>query len=700
MENYIGKKLEGRYEILELIGFGGMAFVYKAYDILEKRYAAVKILKDEYLQNEDFKRRFRNESKAIALLSHPNIVKVYDVNFSENIQYIVMEYIDGITLKEYIERKKVVGWKEAVHFTVQILRALQHAHDNGIVHRDIKPQNVMLLEDGTIKVMDFGIARFARENGKTMSEKAIGSVHYISPEQAQGASTDERTDVYAVGVMMYEMLTGQVPFDGDTPVSIAIKQMQQEPERPIKINPNIPVGLEEIILRAMQKDPELRYQTASEMLKDIDEFKQNPDVVFEYRYLNQDGTTKYFDKVDPAALERGYDDEDEDEEPKKRSYTINILAGVAAACVILAGIALYFFFKATDQKVAEFPMPNLVGANFEEAQEAYPNLKIVKNKEEASADYDVNVITRQDIAEGTNVKVGAEVLVTVSAGMQTYVVEDFTNELFSTVRAKLESHGLSVNPIEAYNDDGVASGLVVSTSPGEGTTLKKGDQITVVVSLGPRDLPVYVPNVLGNTLIEAKAELAKNGLSVGRTEEVNSDRPKGEVVGQSPDPTEKVPKGTAITLQVSNGIPPASNMEFSIPFPAGLDDANVTFDVFLNGMQLGAYTLNPSYGDPLEFELQVENDLVNGVAPIYEENELVIRVGNLDFAMYSINFFENSFAMTLSPRYSLLSIYGYPNDDYTSDPWGNNDTSDPYWNNWWGGDEMSDPYDGWGYPIG
>ncbi len=227
MDKYIGKKLDGRYEILELVGFGGMAVVFKAYDLLENRHVAVKILKDEYLHNEEFRRRFRNESKAIAMLSHPNIVRVFDVNFSDTVQYIVMEYIDGITLKEYIGQQGAVKWKETIHFTVQILRALQHAHDNGIVHRDIKPQNVMLLQDGTIKVMDFGIARFARENGRTVADKAIGSVHYISPEQARGEQTDERTDIYSVGVIMYELLTGQVPFDGDTPVSIAIKQMQR-----------------------------------------------------------------------------------------------------------------------------------------------------------------------------------------------------------------------------------------------------------------------------------------------------------------------------------------------------------------------------------------------------------------------------------------------------------------------------------------
>ncbi|MBR2088790.1 MAG: serine/threonine protein kinase, partial [Oscillospiraceae bacterium] len=282
MDKYIGKKLEGRYEITELIGVGGMADVYKATDIIDNKEVAVKILKKEFAENEEFLRRFRNESKAIALLSHPNIVKVYDVNFSDRLQYIVMEYIDGITLKEYIDAEQVLTWKDSVHFIIQVLRALQHAHDRGIVHRDIKPQNIMLFTDGTIKVMDFGIAKFAREDNGTQSDQAIGTVHYISPEQARGDDTDEKSDIYSVGVMLYEMLTGQKPFDTDNPISIAVMHMQNTPKRPRVINPDIPVGLEEIILRAMEKDPENRYQTAADMIRDIEAFKANNSLTFGY----------------------------------------------------------------------------------------------------------------------------------------------------------------------------------------------------------------------------------------------------------------------------------------------------------------------------------------------------------------------------------------------------------------------------------
>ena len=304
MDSNIGKKLDGRYELLELIGVGGMADIYKAKDITEDKIVAVKILKTEFNGSEDFLRRFRNESKAIALLSHPNIVKIFDVGFTEKVQFIVMEYIDGITLTEYIERQGVLKWKDAVHFTLQILKALQHAHDRGIVHRDVKSQNVMLLSDGTIKVMDFGIARFNRETDKTISEKAIGSVHYISPEQSRGDITDERSDIYSVGVMLYEMLTGKKPFDGETPVAIALMHMQNEAKKMSEINPSIPEGLEEITVKAMQKEPVKRYQTAGEMIKDIEEFKKNPSIVFEYKYFSTDGTTKYFDKVSTGEMDK------------------------------------------------------------------------------------------------------------------------------------------------------------------------------------------------------------------------------------------------------------------------------------------------------------------------------------------------------------------------------------------------------------
>lgn len=431
MNQYIGKRLDGRYEILELIGIGGMADVYLADDITTGRKVAVKILKEEYLTNEDFKRRFRNESKAIALLSHPNIVKIYDVSFGERVQFIVMEYVPGITLKEYIQQQGKVGWKETVHFTVQILRALQHAHDNGIVHRDVKPQNVMLLQDGTVKVMDFGIARFARENGRTISEKAIGSVHYISPEQARGEVADERSDIYSVGIVMYELLTGQLPFDGESPVAIALKQMQAEAKRPREINPDIPEGLEEIVMRAMQKDPDLRYQSASEMLRDIDEFKRNPSVIFEYKYFTDEASTRYFDAPNPEEEEgdgkkkKGKKEKGKTKDGKKKkrmSTSMQILLAVTGACVLVAIVALIIFFTALNQPPGSFRLYNLVGLNYNEVLDdpAYDQIELEISSTEPSDEYDEGIIIEQDPRANTSVRQGSVVRVVVSSGLRLY----------------------------------------------------------------------------------------------------------------------------------------------------------------------------------------------------------------------------------------------------------------------------------------
>ncbi|MDE6745439.1 MAG: Stk1 family PASTA domain-containing Ser/Thr kinase, partial [Oscillospiraceae bacterium] len=455
MDKNIGRKLDGRYEITELIGVGGMADVYKATDILEDRTVAVKILKNEFADNEEFVRRFRNESKAIAVLSHPNIVKIYDVGFTEKIQFIVMEYIDGITLKEFMEQQGVIKWKDCIHFIIQILRALQHAHDRGIVHRDIKPQNIMLFPDGTIKVMDFGIARFAREEGKTISDKAIGSVHYISPEQASGDVTDEKSDIYSVGVMMYEMLTGEKPFDGDNPVSVALMHMQNE-ARPLRaVNDSVPEGLEEIVLRAMQKEASKRYQSASEMIKDIEEFKKNPSIVFEYKYLSE--KTQYFNAgaISKAAAEsasksvalnpeRGgdirkmrtrtktkeeldnydkYDDYEEDEKPSKSSYFVVVLTAIAAGIVIIvvAFIAIMLMNVVGgggEEKTVIGKMPNLRGLSYQEVETYYASsFDVVVENKEYSSEFPEGAIISQTPTEGKDYLVGkATVKLIVSKG--------------------------------------------------------------------------------------------------------------------------------------------------------------------------------------------------------------------------------------------------------------------------------------------
>lgn len=660
MDKYIGKKLEGRYELLELIGFGGMAIVFKAYDIAEDKHVAIKILKDEYLSNDDFKRRFRNESKAIAVLSHPSIVKVFDVNFSDNIQYIVMEYIDGITLKEYIEQQGTVKWKEAVHFTVQILRALQHAHDNGIVHRDVKPQNVMLIEDGTIKVMDFGIARFARENGKTMSDKAIGSVHYISPEQAKGDTTDEKTDIYAAGVIMYEMLTGKVPFDGDSPVSIAIKQMQIDPERPRAINPEIPVGLEEIILRAMQKDPQLRYQSAAEMLRDIDEFKRNPSVVFEYKYFNSDGTTKYFNKLETKTT--GMRDE-----PVKKSYTMNILAGVAAACVLVMVIALFFFLKGYNTNKQDVIITKIIGMTVEEAQQRMPHLKIKISDTVPSPEFEKGKIIEQNPDEGTKVKIDSEVSVVVSSGLQTIVMPDLINETLPSAKSKLEGLGLEVDAVQK-TDEKITLGHVITTDPAAETEVKKGDKVTLYISSGSPALPIPAPDLIGATEVEARSKLSILGLRIGKVTPVDSDQPIGVVVKQTPDKDMKLKKGDAVDIEVSNGVAAKKSVDISIKFPKG-ESIDQTFELYINGQPVESKTLNPGLGHPLLFTLTAENGLINGVADELSTNDVIIIVEKETFARYTVDFkAPNQPVVMQKPDYNLVFPYGYEGSPASSAP--------------------------------
>ena len=388
MENYIGKVLSNRYELKEIIGVGGMAVVYKAIDNIDNKTVAVKILKDEHKANDEFRRRFKNESKAIAVLSHQNIVKVYDVSFGENVQYIVMEYIEGITLKQYIQKRGALDWREAVIFTAQILKALQHAHEKGVIHRDIKPQNIMLLNDNrTIKVADFGIARFNNmSDTRTMSDgAAIGSVHYISPEQAKGEVVDNKTDIYSVGVLLYEMITGQLPFQSDSAVSVALMQLQKDAVLPRKINPAIPVGIEQITMKAMQKIKADRYQSAAEMLLDIAELRRNPNTKFDYSFPSAaasaySGSSKrnssYASGAPVGKDDSGYtkttvitqetDDYDyENEEIARKSYTLPILVGIIfALVVIIIGIA-WFFFTNTDEVV----IPEFEGKYIEEIRE-------------------------------------------------------------------------------------------------------------------------------------------------------------------------------------------------------------------------------------------------------------------------------------------------------------------------------------------
>lgn len=566
MDRYIGKKLDGRYEIKEIIGVGGMANVYKAYDSIDDRTVAVKILRDEHMQNDELLRRFRNESKAIAVLSHPNIVKVYDVSFNEDIQYIVMEHIDGITLKEYIEQQKTLRWKEAVHFTVQILRALQHAHDKGIVHRDIKPQNIMLLADGTIKVADFGIARFARASQQTVTDKAIGSVHYISPEQAKGDVTDEKSDIYSVGVMLYEMTTGKLPFDAESPVSVAIKQIQSQPKLPHEINPNIPEGLEDIIIRAMQKDPSKRYQSAAEMLKDIDEFKRDPSISFEYKYTEPEEKTINESFTKTAKKTKKIKDEQ-----VRNAPIVPVLTGITVAFIIVAVIFVIGILAMVRpfEEVPDTTAPSLVGMDLEEAKKKYPGFNIVVESSAFHEFYEKDTIYDQTINPGMTVKEGCTIKVKISSGVQSFTLADYKNYEENQVYAIFTDNEIEFNTINEYNDE-IPEGYVIKTEPGADVEVDSGTVVLIYVSMGTQVSYCEVPNVLGYKLEDAKLLLNSVGIKIGRVTRVSSNQASNVVLDQNISAGTTVEKGSSIDLTVVEEREEESNgIDLMVTLPSG-----------------------------------------------------------------------------------------------------------------------------------
>ena len=584
MDQYIGKMLDNRYEILERIGTGGMAIVYKAKCHRLNRLVAIKILKSDLAQNEEFRRRFNAESQAVAQLSHPNIVSVYDVSRGGDMEYIVMELIDGITLKQYMEKRGQLNWRESLHFITQIMRGLSHAHSRGIIHRDIKPQNIMVLRDGSVKVADFGIACLA-DSAQTLTQEALGSVHYISPEQARGDRPDARSDIYSSGVVLYEMLTGRLPFEGESAVSVAIQHLSSIPLAPREINPDIPEQLELICMKAMAPDLEHRYQSADAMIADLEAFRKNPEVEMKFdlsdlRPEENDEPTRTIRTMPSHTVtipvhqpERNYPhrERDEDEEPRRAgSGKRGVLVGAVTVAAVAVVIVLFktILGSFAPAVVDQYQVPDLYNMTIEEAEDD-PRIEGVFEIQKAGSEFSTDVpeghILRQDPKKGETRK-GSQLVIQVwvSAGEETGEVPDLENKSEQDARILLEKLNKEYNlelTVEAPEElkqfsEEITEGYVIKTEPAQGEILKKGDTVKLILSKGPDIKPVTVLPFVGMSIDSVLSQLESYKLTcdAADVEVVDSDKPGGTIVWQSPASGETVPEWTTIKFRVSAGL--------------------------------------------------------------------------------------------------------------------------------------------------
>lgn len=578
--------LGNRYEIIKKIGAGGMSIVYKARCQKLNRYVAVKVLRDEFNDDDTFVTKFRVEAQAAASLSHPNIINVFDVGSEGNTHYIVMEYIEGPTLKQYIREKNGLDEKETVTIALQIASALQTAHTNKIVHRDIKPQNIILSRNGDIKVTDFGIARATTSSTITLSANAIGSVHYFSPEQARGGFVDEKSDIYSLGVTMYEMVTNELPFQAESPVSVALQHLKEEFPHPSKVKEGVTEKIEAIILKATMKKTELRYQTAAEIIKDLrlvlntsegptyystmelDEDcptislgeKQLDEIKKQSKEYDMDENTQPATKPSVDDLFAGMDQKDiENQETKSKDYLV-VLGAVGTAIIIIAimifiGVKVLSGIGTTTQTTAPITLPKLVGMTKAEAETAVKDLGITLQFQEATSEEEVGTVTW--VEEKTAYEKGDVITVKVSKGADAIILEDVTGENFIDARKTLTEQGFKVVLDSKYNDT-VESSLVYEQNPASGAEMAKGDTVTIFVSLGKEVTKVTVPKLKGLTAEQAKLKIKEKGLQVGKVEPYyHNTVEEGLVISQSSIEGTEVPQGYVIDLAISQGKEPA-----------------------------------------------------------------------------------------------------------------------------------------------
>lgn len=675
MDKLLGTTLENRYLIEELIGVGGMADVYKAFDRIEQKTVAVKMLREEYARDGEFLRRFRNETRAINSLDHPNIVKIYDVMLGQSIPCIVMEYVAGTTLKDYIYSESGKSIKNAVSVVVQLLKALSHAHENGIVHRDVKPQNVMLLPDGSIKVMDFGIARFAMSQSRTISNQTIGSVHYISPEQANGESTvDHQSDIYSVGIILYEMLCRKLPFDGDNPIAVAIKQVDDAPVPPTLFNDKIPEGLEEIVLCAMAKSPKIRYLQAEDMLYDLNRFIKNPTMTFGYgqipreqpptgmarketenlaadappskKRISAGDNTSKTDNQDNNPKERIMKTTKEKKEKKPRKKKkitfLSVLFGITCAFIIGALIFVYNMFDTYKpfERVPDVDMPAVVGFKYTDIvnNPEYSGFEFVLEEEEYSNHQPAGYIYDQYPTAGKHVKEGSTIRVKVSKGMQSVVIPSTVNQEGMLVSAKLQEMGL-IPEMTMQTSSSVKEGMVIYTEPGSDTIVSVGATIQIVVSSGTGNAQNIIPNVIGSDVEIAKQAIVNAGFKVGDIIMQESEFNEGMVLKQSPNYPAPAEIGTVVDITVATNSDSISSQKvatLSCIMPIHIDEM-VTLRIVQDSNEI----LN-------EYILPVEKRVATAsVVGQQGDKYVTILINDKIYAEYKINFDGDDPAVTM-----------------------------------------------------
>lgn len=676
MDPYIGKLLDNRYEILELVGTGGMAKVYKARDHRLNRLVAIKILREELAQDAEFRRRFHDESQAVAMLSHPNIVAVYDVSRSSELEYIVMELIDGITLKQYMQRKgNKLNWREALHFIIQITKALGHAHSRGIIHRDIKPHNIMVLRDGSVKVADFGIARVASGGHSTLTQEALGSVHYISPEQARGSHIDSRSDLYSAGVVLYEMITGRLPFEGDTPVSVAIQHINSIPLSPRELDPSIPEALEVITMKAMAPNPDDRYLSANDMLADLEEFRKNPNINFDYnssdfdpeevpeeeytqiRTVHNSGRSlaehryeeEYEEDYPPPQRRRErrrYEDEEEDyppqrrrryedEEPVRRRGAVWPVFLAVAAVLLFVGLVFYFLWNTLFAGIIAPPethaVPDLVGQAYETVKddtELLAGFTLLEGDTVAN-DADPGTIIDQEPKGGKEVGENVtEIKVTISGGPEVVPVPPLNGMNFQDASTTLRNVGLKAGVPDYEFHETIEQGYIISYTPTEGVELPPGTEVHMVVSKGPEDKPFPMPELVGMTKARALAEIDNKNLKQGNVEqeEYDDEIEEGKVISQYPLKDTEVTEGTEVNLVISKGPDPNSQQPNqpttatkTVSVPLDGFEGMITVQLFMDGGEVGKETVDATLEEAVTFTvsgtgMKTLTYYINGVA--------------------------------------------------------------------------------------